>query len=198
MRCSLTGFIFPLATTAAQVRSWRVVIEYARPSGQQMPPGAELPVFGPSKAMDFELEMGFYVGPGQPLGEPIAAGNAEDHVFGLSLLNDWSARDIQRWEYIPLGPFLGKNFATSVSPWIVPLEALEPFRCDSPPQSPEPLPYLQVHGPSYFRRTTGSRADDWQDAGTACDQSDQLSSFVLDVATAIGSPYVQRMQCAFG
>ena len=121
-----------------------------RPSGQQMPPSADSPIFGPSKAMDFELEMGFYVGPGQPLGEPISAENAEDHVFGLSLMNDWSARDIQRWEYIPLGPFLGKNFATSVAPWIISLEALEPFRCDGPQQEPEPLAYLKSSGQPTF------------------------------------------------
>lgn len=113
-----------------------------RPHGQKMPPDAETPIFGPSAAMDFELEMGFFVGPGNSLAQPIPAGEAEDHIFGLALVNDWSARDIQRWEYVPLGPFLGKNFATSVSPWIITLEALEPFRCDGPEQSPEPLAYL--------------------------------------------------------
>ena len=114
-----------------------------RPSGQLMPPDAESPVFGPSKAMDFELEMGFFVGPGNELGEPIVIEKTEDHIFGLALVNDWSARDIQRWEYVPLGPFLGKSFATSISPWIIPLEALEPFRCAGPEQDPQPLDYLQ-------------------------------------------------------
>lgn len=113
-----------------------------RPSGQKMPPDAEKPEFGPSRAMDFELEMGFFIGPGTDVGESVSPENAEDHIFGMALVNDWSARDIQRWEYVPLGPFLGKNFATSVSPWIVPLEALEPFRCDGPAQSPQPLSYL--------------------------------------------------------
>ena len=113
-----------------------------RPSGQKMPPDAESPVFGPSQAMDFELEMGFFIGPGTAVGESICADTAEDHILGLSLVNDWSARDIQRWEYVPLGPFLGKNFATSVAPWIVSLDALQPFRCDGPAQSPAPLPYL--------------------------------------------------------
>lgn len=113
-----------------------------RPSGQKMPPDADAPVFGPSQAMDFELEMGFYIGPGTDVGQTVSAETAEDRIFGMSLVNDWSARDIQRWEYVPLGPFLGKNFATSVAPWIVSLEALEPFRCDGPEQSPAPLPYL--------------------------------------------------------
>ena len=113
-----------------------------RPQGQKMPPGAESPVFGPSAAMDFELEMGFFIGGETSVGHTISPETAEDHIFGMSLVNDWSARDIQRWEYVPLGPFLGKNFATTVSPWIVSLEALEPFRCDGPEQSPAPLPYL--------------------------------------------------------
>lgn len=120
------------------------------PSGQQMPPGADTPVFGPSKAMDFELEVGFFVGPGTEMGQTIGADTAEDHIFGMVLVNDWSARDIQRWEYVPLGPFLGKNFGTSVSPWVVTLEALEPFRCDGPEQSPQPLPYLGNNGQRMF------------------------------------------------
>lgn len=124
--------------------------QIVRPRGQLMPPDAKTPIFGPSQAMDFELEVGFYVGPGQTLGESVSIGNAEEHIFGLSLVNDWSARDIQRWEYVPLGPFLGKSFATSVSPWIVPLQALEPFRCDGPQQSPPPLPYLASTGKSTF------------------------------------------------
>ena len=121
-----------------------------RPRGQLMLPDAKTPIFGPSQAMDFELEVGFYVGPGQTLGQSVSIENAEGHIFGLSLVNDWSARDIQRWEYVPLGPFLGKSFATSVSPWIVPLQALEPFRCDGPQQSPPPLPYLASSGKNTF------------------------------------------------
>ncbi|MEZ4920239.1 MAG: fumarylacetoacetase [Saprospiraceae bacterium] len=113
------------------------------PSGQTLPPGAETPVFGPSKRMDFELEMAFVVGKDSPMGEPITVENAEEHIFGMVLFNDWSARDIQRWEYVPLGPFLGKNFASSMSPWIVPLEALKPFKVRGPKQNPAPLEYLK-------------------------------------------------------
>ena len=116
-----------------------------RPMGQTKPPDADRPVFGPSRLMDFELEMGFFVGPGNPLGEPIPISAAADHIFGMVLVNDWSARDIQGWEYVPLGPFLSKNFATSISPWVVTMDALEPFRCAGPAQDePEPLEYLKT------------------------------------------------------
>jgi fumarylacetoacetase len=121
-----------------------------RPRGQTKPEGAASPVFGPSRSLDFELEMGAIVGVGNAMGEPIPVGRAEDHVFGLLLVNDWSARDVQAWEYQPLGPFLAKNFATSISPWVVPLEALEPFRAEGPKQEPEPLPYLQQSGRTTF------------------------------------------------
>lgn len=114
-----------------------------RPRGQVLPPNASAPLFLPSMALDFELEMGFFIGPGNPLGQPIPLSQAADHIFGLVLVNDWSARDIQQWEYRPLGPFLSKNFATSISPWVVPLAALEPFRVAGPVQEPTPLPYLQ-------------------------------------------------------
>jgi fumarylacetoacetase len=116
-----------------------------RPSGQLPPPepGAA-PRFGPSERLDIELELGFVTGPGNPLGSPIATAAARRHIFGFVLVNDWSARDIQRWEYVPLGPFLGKSFATSVSPWIVPLEALEGARVPAPAQDPQPLPYLRT------------------------------------------------------
>lgn len=114
-----------------------------RPLGQRKPKDSEYPVFGPSTQLDFELEIGWFIGPGNTQGEPIPVHQAEDHVFGLVLVNDWSARDIQAWEYQPLGPFLAKNFATSISPWVVPLEALEPFRTKGPKQEPEPLPYLK-------------------------------------------------------
>jgi fumarylacetoacetase len=101
--------------------------------------------------MDFELEMGFFVGPGNELGTPIPIDRAAEHIFGMVLVNDWSARDIQAWEYVPLGPFLAKSFATSISPWVVSMEALEPFRCGGPAQDdPEPLPYLRQPGPSAF------------------------------------------------
>jgi fumarylacetoacetase len=116
-----------------------------RPNGQTKAPDAPSPVFGPSKRLDFELELGFVIGPGNPLGKPIPIAKALEHVFGVVLFNDWSARDIQAWEYQPLGPFLGKSFASTLSPWIVTLEALEPFRCAAFARSgdqPAPLPYL--------------------------------------------------------
>jgi fumarylacetoacetase len=114
-----------------------------RPSGQTKPPDASAPVFGPTKSLDYELEMAFLIGPGSSLGESVPIDHAIDHIFGLALMNDWSARDIQAWEYQPLGPFLAKNFCTSISPWVVTLEALEPFRKPLPAQDPEPLPYLR-------------------------------------------------------
>ena len=121
-----------------------------RPQGQTMSDGAEAPVFGPSKLVDFELEMAFITTDANDLGEPIPVGEAEEYIFGLVLFNDWSARDIQKWEYVPLGPFLGKSFASSMSPWIVTLDALEPFRVESPKQDPKPLKYLQTIGQKSF------------------------------------------------
>ena len=117
---------------------------YHRPMGQAMPPDASAPVYGPCHRLDYELELGFYVGPGNALGHPIPIAQAEEHIFGMCLLNDWSARDHQFWEMAPLGPFLGKNFCTSVSPWIVTLEALAPYRVPfaHPADEPQPLPYL--------------------------------------------------------
>jgi len=114
-----------------------------RPFGQRKSKSTDQPVFSPSVQLDFELEIGWFIGPGNDLGKPIPIDQAEDHVFGLVLVNDWSARDIQAWEYQPLGPFLAKNFATSISPWVVPLEALEPFREAGPIQDPAPFSYLQ-------------------------------------------------------
>jgi fumarylacetoacetase len=114
-----------------------------RPHGQTKPPDASAPVFGPSKSFDFELETAFFIGPGNRLGQPVSVDQAEDHIFGIVLMNDWSARDIQTWEYQPLGPFLAKNFCTSISPWVVTLEALEPFRKPLPAQNPEPMSYLK-------------------------------------------------------
>jgi fumarylacetoacetase len=115
-----------------------------RPMGQTKADDAPSPSFGPSRLMDFELEMGFFVGPGNPLGDSIPVDRAGEHIFGMVLVNDWSARDIQKWEYVPLGPFLGKNFGTSISPWVVTMDALEPFRCAGPAQDdPEPLDYLK-------------------------------------------------------
>ena len=123
-----------------------------RPCGQTKPPDADTPTFGPTRALDYELEVGFLVGPGNALGEPVPVDRAPEHVFGLVLVNDWSARDIQAWEYQPLGPFLAKNFLTTVSPWVVTLDALKPFRMAAPSQTdPAPLPYL--------RATAGGEAD---------------------------------------
>jgi fumarylacetoacetase len=117
---------------------------FRRPRGQTKAADAAVPDFGPSKRMDYELELGFFVGTGNALGEPIPIDEGEDHLFGVCLLNDWSARDLQAWEYQPLGPFLAKNFATTISPWIVTVEALVPFRAkfERPAEDPQPLPYL--------------------------------------------------------
>ena len=129
-------------------RSSSIVVsgsDIIRPSGQAKPLDAQQPVFGPSNRLDYELEIGAFVGTGNTLGQPVALDEAEAHIFGLCLLNDWSARDIQAWEYQPLGPFLAKNFATTISPWVVTFEALAPFRSPAfarPPQDPPPLPYL--------------------------------------------------------
>lgn len=117
-----------------------------RPSGQIKPPDKDLPTFGPTRSLDYELEVACFVGPGNALGEPVPIDQAEDHIFGFVLMNDWSARDVQAWEYQPLGPFLAKNFCTSISPWVVTLEALAPFRRLLPAQSPEPLPHLRQTG----------------------------------------------------
>jgi len=117
-----------------------------RPMGQTLPNGETTPVFGPSRLVDFELETGFITTDANIMGENIPVHEAEEHIFGMVLLNDWSARDIQKWEYVPLGPFLAKNFATSISPWIVTMDALEPFRTKGPKQNPMPLPYLQQKG----------------------------------------------------
>ena len=122
-------------------------VDVRRPCGQLPGPSADgaPPTYGPSKQLDFELELGAFVGAGSALGEPVAMADADAHLFGVVLLNDWSARDVQRWEYVPLGPFGAKNFATSVSPWVVSFDALEPFRCASSAgtQEPTPLPYLR-------------------------------------------------------
>lgn len=125
-------------------------VDFHRPKGQMKPADAEKPVFGPSKQLDFELEMAFIVNRNTELGESISTKEAEDAIFGMVIFNDWSARDIQSWEYVPLGPFLGKNFCSSISPWVVTLEALEPFRTASPKQDPEVLDYLKFEGDKNF------------------------------------------------
>ena len=121
-----------------------------RPSGQRKAPDETVPTFGPSRQLDFELELAFVVGAGSELGTPVAIDDAEEHIFGLCLFNDWSARDLQSWEYVPLGPFLGKNFGSSLAPWVVTLDALEPFRVPGPVQEPAPLPYLAQRGEHNF------------------------------------------------
>lgn len=119
---------------------------FYRPKGQVVPKDAEAPIFSESKLLDIELEMGFIIGKSTQLGETVSTADAEDHIFGMVLFNDWSARDIQKWEYQPLGPFLGKNFASSISPWIVTLDALEHFKTDAPKQDPPVLDYLKYEG----------------------------------------------------
>jgi len=121
-----------------------------RPNGQLKLPEHARPVFGACRKLDIELETGFIVGRGNALGEPIACADAEDHIFGMVLLNDWSARDVQQWEYVPLGPFNAKTFATTISPWVVTLDALEPFRVAQPQQEPQPLDYLRDDGEHSF------------------------------------------------
>ena len=121
-----------------------------RPKGQRIAPGADAPTFGPSIRMDFELELAFITGEGKPMGHRIKAEEADEYIFGMVLFNDWSARDIQKWEYVPLGPFLGKNFGSSISPWVVTMDALEPFKVEGPLQHPPVLPYLKTEGKNNY------------------------------------------------
>jgi fumarylacetoacetase len=141
-----------------------------RPRGQLKPPNAELPSFGPCKRLDFELEIGVVVGQPSAMGEMLTEAQAEAMIFGFVLLNDWSARDIQQWEYVPLGPFQAKAFATSISPWIVTSEALQPFRLHGPEQDPTPLPYLQQTRPNNFdlELDVGLRAAHMNEAASIC------------------------------
>ncbi len=128
-----------------------------RPRGQTKSPEAATPTFGPTRMLDFELELAFVTGDGPQLGSSIAPGAADDYIFGVALLNDWSARDMQGWEYQPLGPFLAKSFASSLAPWIVPLDALQPYRIDGPRQDPPPLPYLSTEGAQGYDITLEAR-----------------------------------------
>lgn len=125
-------------------------VDFHRPKGQKKPPTEEVPVFGQSNLLDFELETAFFTYEGKPIGDSITTAEADDFIFGVALLNDWSARDIQGWEYVPLGPFLGKNFASHISCWIVTLDALEPFRTAGPIQDPKVLPYLEYNGDKHL------------------------------------------------
>ena len=124
--------------------------EVRRPHGQIKPPDAAEPLFSASRSLDYELEMAFFVGPGNALGEPVPIERAHEHIFGMVLMNDWSARDVQAWEYQPLGPFLAKNFCTSISPWVVTLDALKPFRQPIPAKDPPPLDYLRAEMDSTY------------------------------------------------
>ncbi|MCE7863563.1 MAG: fumarylacetoacetase [Bacteroidetes bacterium CHB5] len=121
-----------------------------RPKGQIKLPDSEMPIYCPTQKLDFELELAFITGKSNPLGTPVTTTEAEDYIFGFALFNDWSARDIQQWEYVPLGPFLGKNFGSSISPWIVTMDALEPYRVRGPEQFPHVLPYLAFEGDKSF------------------------------------------------
>jgi fumarylacetoacetase len=141
-----------------------------RPRGQLKPPTADVPSFGPCKRFDFELEMGVVVGQPSAMGEMLTERQAEEMIFGFVILNDWSARDIQQWEYVPLGPFQAKAFGTSISPWVVTREALEPFRLHGPAQEPKPLPYLQQTQPNNYDMAleVGLRAAPMNEAATIC------------------------------
>lgn len=141
-----------------------------RPKGQTRPKDDEPPTFGPCRLMDFELEMAFFVGPGNQLGDPISIENAHEHIFGMVLMNDWSARDIQKWEYVPLGPFLAKNMGTTISPWVVTMEALSPFAVDNYVQDPEPFSYLK-HDDKYtydIQLEVGIKPEGSDHVGTVC------------------------------
>jgi fumarylacetoacetase len=141
-----------------------------RPYGQTKRADESQPRFEPSREMDFELEVGAFIGTGNELGEPIPVGTAHEHLFGLVLVNDWSVRDVQRWEYVPLGPFLAKNIGTSVSAWVVTMDALEPFRIKGPAQKPQPLPYLRHNqARSYdINLEVGLQAGSMQSPATIC------------------------------
>ena len=169
-RCSRTGCTCRSVTTGARPPSWSSGTRVRRPRGQLKPPTVELPSFGPCKRLDFELEMGVVIGQPSPMGEMLSERQAEDMIFGFTLLNDWSARDIQQWEYVPLGPFQAKAFATSISPWIVTREALEPFRVHGPVQDPTPLPYLQQKQPNNYdlHLDVGLRAAQMNEAANIC------------------------------
>lgn len=144
---------WPHMPIAYDGRSSAIVVSgtpFHRPMGQIKPDDNAPPVFAPCQKLDIEMEVAFFVGQGNEFGQPIPMNQTADHIFGMVLLNDWSARDIQKWEYVPLGPFLGKNFCTSISPWVVTLDALLPFAVKGPIQEPTPLPYLQAAEPWHF------------------------------------------------
>ena len=163
-----------------------------RPNGQKLPNGATEPIFGPSRLVDFELEMAFITTAANQLGESISTQDAEEHIFGMVLFNDWSARDIQKWEYVPLGPFLAKNFASSISPWIVTLDALEPFRTASPEAKKELLPYLQYEGNKSFDINLEVAIQPEGKKETVV-RKKQLQIHVLEYESATGTSHGKRM-----
>lgn len=168
-----------------------------RPLGQTLPVEDKPPVFGPSKLLDFELEMAFFVGgPSTNLGEPIPISQANEHIFGMVLMNDWSARDIQKWEYVPLGPFLAKNFGTTISPWVVPMEALMPFVINNPVQEPKPLPYL-YHDDLYTFDINLEVLLKVPELGSQEKNhiKKQFQKPLLVDETAVGSSHNKRLQC---
>ncbi|XP_029412129.1 fumarylacetoacetase isoform X1 [Nannospalax galili] len=149
-----------------------------RPMGQMRPDNSKPPVYGACKLLDMELEMAFFVGPGNRFGEPIPISKAHEHIFGMVLMNDWSARDIQQWEYVPLGPFLGKSFGTTISPWVVPMDALMPFVVPNPEQDPKPLPYLCHNQPYTFdiNLSVALKGEGMSQAATICKSNFKVSS----------------------
>ncbi len=172
--------------------------EVRRPHGQIKPPDSETPIFSASRALDFELETAFFVGLPNELGEPVPIAEAADHIFGLVLMNDWSARDIQTWEYQPLGPFLAKNFCTSISPWVVSLEALEPFRKPLPAQDPVPMDYLRAPNDFTFDIQLEVAIADGEDEGAGEDLAEQLPESLLEHGAATGPSHGRRLQPATG
>jgi 2-keto-4-pentenoate hydratase/2-oxohepta-3-ene-1,7-dioic acid hydratase (catechol pathway) len=162
-----------------------------RPSGQRR--GDQGPVFGPATKLDVEAELGFVVGVPSAQGQPVPTTGFRGHVFGFVLVNDWSARDIQAWEYQPLGPFLAKNFATSISPWVVTLEALEPFRKPLTPQDPEPLPYLRAKKRFHIRHPARGAASNVIDECAACHHAHEFAKPLLEHFAAACPSYGQRL-----
>jgi fumarylacetoacetase len=162
-----------------------------RPMGQTIPAGETAPVFGPSRLVDFELETAFITTDANVMGENVPVDEAEDYIFGMVLFNDWSARDIQKWEYVPLGPFLAKNFASSISPWIVTMDALEPFRVQRTEQNPTPLPYLQQKGKHAFdiNLEVYIKPEKSRKRGFKI----KFQIYVLDNGSTISSPYSQMV-----
>ena len=194
MRCSRTGCTCRSAITAAPRRSCVSGTKVRRPRGQLKPPTAEVPSFGPCKRLDFELEMGVVVGQPSPMGEMLTEAQAEEMIFGFVILNDWSARDIQQWEYVPLGPFQAKAFGTSISPWIVTREALEPFRVHGPAQDPEPLPYLRQAQPNNYDMELDVALRAGSDERGAKHLPHQFQIHVLVVGAATRAPCFLRLR----